>query len=60
MERLTEHQFHCVWTMAVGEKGYNKKLFQKVLEKMKKRKLIVSSWLALKEIQDYGIQKIPQ
>ena len=32
---ITEHQFHMVWTEAVGEEGYNKKLFQQLLENMK-------------------------
>jgi len=29
--KVTEAQFHTVWTAAVGKEGYNKKLFQSVL-----------------------------
>lgn len=31
---LTEHQFHVIWTAAVGKKGYNKRLFQEVFEEL--------------------------
>jgi hypothetical protein len=42
MDTLTEHQFHTVWTEAVGRKGYNKKLFQEVLRSLKEKNLILS------------------
>lgn len=31
---LTEHQFHVVWTAAVGKEGYNKHLFMEVLREL--------------------------
>ncbi len=34
MDKLTEHQFHTVWTTAVGEKGYDKRFFQALFEKL--------------------------
>jgi len=35
MTPLTEHQFHTVWTNAVGMNGYDKQLFRDLLQKMK-------------------------
>lgn len=40
LEKLTEHQFHTVWTVAVGKVGYNKKMFQNVFEELIERGLI--------------------
>ena len=41
MERtLTEHQFHIVWTEAVEMEGYNKKLFQNILQSLKNKGII--------------------
>ena len=31
---LTEHQFHVIWTAAVGKPGYDKKLFQNIFEEL--------------------------
>ena len=40
MDKLTESQYHTIWTEAVGREGYNKKLFQEVLKSLKERDLI--------------------
>ncbi|MDD4970847.1 MAG: hypothetical protein PHT07_15575 [Paludibacter sp.] len=40
MRKLTEHQFHTIWTEAVGREGYNKKLFQNLLEALRDKGLI--------------------
>jgi hypothetical protein len=40
MDKLTENQFHTVWTEAVGREGYSKDLFREVLISLKKRNLI--------------------
>jgi hypothetical protein len=40
MRKLTEGQFHTVWTEAVGNEGYDKKLFQNVLQALKDKGLI--------------------
>lgn len=40
MEKLTEGQFHTVWTEAVGMEGYNKRLFQNVFESLQNKGLI--------------------
>lgn len=31
---ITEHQFHMIWTGAVGMTGYDKVLFRELLEKL--------------------------
>ena len=41
IDKLTEAQFHTVWTVAVGKKGYDKKLFQEVFEELIERDLII-------------------
>ncbi len=41
MTPLTEHQFHTVWTTAVGKEGYSKKLFQETLAELKDRGLVI-------------------
>jgi hypothetical protein len=40
LDKLTESQFHTVWTTAVGEEGYDKSFFRKLLEKLFEKKLI--------------------
>jgi hypothetical protein len=40
MKKLTEGQFHTVWTEAVGMEGYNKKLFQNLLKSLQDKGLI--------------------
>ena len=40
MDALTESQFHTVWTESVGKMGYDKKMFQKVLQSLTKKGLI--------------------
>ena len=40
MDKLTESQFHTVWTEAVGMEGYNKRLFQNLLESLQDKGLI--------------------
>lgn len=32
MTNLTEHQFHTVWSEAVGREGYHKPLFKEILQ----------------------------
>jgi hypothetical protein len=39
--RLTEHQFHAVWTEAVGKPGYDKKLFQEVLSSLIEKGIVI-------------------
>lgn len=41
MKPLTEHQFHAVWTNAVGRAGYDKRLFQSVLEDMIEKNQVI-------------------
>jgi len=41
MEKLSEAQFHTVWTSAVGKDGYSKKLFQNVLTELQQNELIL-------------------
>ena len=40
-ETLTESQFHTVWTEAAFQEGYNKKLFQNVLDSLKQKNKII-------------------
>ncbi len=40
LKPLTEGQFHTVWTEAVGRSGYDKKLFQEVLQSLYSKGLI--------------------
>lgn len=40
-KKLTEEQFHTVWSEAVGRLAYNKKLFREVLNALTKKGLIV-------------------
>ena len=37
---LTEHQFHTVWTEAVGRDKYSKELFQNIFVTLKEKGLI--------------------
>jgi len=50
MTKLTEGQFHTVWTEAVGRPGYDKPLFQGLLNDMKQRGLVVGDDMMLKLI----------
>ena len=38
---LTEHQFHIVWTAAVGMTGYDKVLFRELLDKLVKEEKVI-------------------
>jgi len=40
---LTEHQFHAVWTEAVGREGYDKNMFLEILLKLKEDGRITQS-----------------
>jgi len=40
LRKLTEGQFHTIWTEAVGKDGYDKKLFQNILQSLKDKGLI--------------------
>lgn len=44
MDKLTEGQFHTVWTEAVGMEGYNKRLFQNVFESLQNKGLISNNF----------------
>ncbi len=41
MKPITEHQFHAVWTAAVGRPGYDKKFFQDLLGDMVEKGLVI-------------------
>ena len=41
MTPITEHQFHAVWTAAVGRPGYDKKFFQDLLGDMIDKGLVI-------------------
>ena len=40
MDKLTEHQFHTVWTTAAYMDGYNKRFFQDLYEALQREHLI--------------------
>lgn len=40
-KRITRHQFLTVWDEAVGKNGYNKSLFQEILNTLSQKGLIV-------------------
>ncbi len=52
LTKLTEHQFHSVWTTAVGMEGYNKKLFQNLFQEMESQNLILPNsddWINIED-----------
>lgn len=49
LDKLTEYQFHTVWTEAVGRNGYNKQMFRETLTALKEKGLIIETDLKTHE-----------